>query len=355
MRICYFGIYDPNDSRNRGLIKGLKENGVEVVQCQVHPAQPFKYWKLFKKHRQIKDYDIMIVGFPGHPAMPLAKLICRKPIIFDAFVSLYDSNIFDRKNASPHSLEALKCWFLDWVSCSLADKVLLDTNEHIKYFVKTFGIRREKFKRVFIGSDDTIFSPKDYQKNTNEFLVLFQRSYSPLHGVEYIIEAAKKLEQENIRFNLFGHGQIHQMAVDLSKRLNVKNVNFVRPIPEEELVKHIARADICLGIFGRTSKARRVIPNKVYDALACRKAVITGESPAERELLKNRENVLFCKMASSKDLAEKILELKNNPELRNKIANNGYKLFKEKLFPRVLGKELKKICLKFLSPESPVF
>ena len=343
MKVCYFGIYDPNNSRNRGLIKGLKENGLEVIECRVDAREKHKYWKLFKKHRKIQNYDLMIVGFPGHSVMPLAKLVCRKPIIFDAFVSLYDSTVFDRRSASPYSFEAVKCWFLDWFSCRLADKVLLDTEEHIEYFVKTFGLRRGKFKRILVGSDESFFYPQNCPKDIDGFLVLFQGSYIPLHGIEYIIKAAKKLEKENIRFKLFGTGQTHKMAVELSHKLQVKNIDFMKPVPEKELAKQISRADVCLGIFGGTPKAKRVIPHKVYDALACGKPVVSGESPAAKELLTNRENVLFCQMACPDDLAEKILELKNNPRLRNQIAEKGYQLFRQRLTPKVLGKELKKI------------
>ena len=148
MKVCYFGIYDPDYSRNRVLIKGLTENGVQVLKCQVDPGKKYKYWKLYKKHRQIKDYDVMIVGFPGHPVMPLARLICKKPIIFDAFLSSYET-LLDRKIYSPRGLQALKNWLLDWLACKLADRILLDTKEHIKYFVKTFKIERNKFDRIF--------------------------------------------------------------------------------------------------------------------------------------------------------------------------------------------------------------
>jgi len=35
MTICYFGDYNSNYSRNRVIIKGLKENGVNVLECNV--------------------------------------------------------------------------------------------------------------------------------------------------------------------------------------------------------------------------------------------------------------------------------------------------------------------------------
>ena len=343
MTVCYFGIYDPNNSRNRELIRGLKENGVEIIECRVEPTQSFKNWQLFKKHRGIKNYDAMIVGFPGHPVVPLAKLISRKPIIFDAFVSLYDSNVFDRKSVSPYSFWALKYWLLDWLSCKLADRVLLDADEHIKYFIKTFSIKKEKFRRILVGTDETIFYPRDCQKNTDKFLLLFQGTYIPLQGVEYMVRAAKLLEDKDVQLNIVGRLKNYGPAIELSRELNAKNVNFIDFIPQKELAEQMAQADVCLGFFGDTPKAKRCGAFKVTEALAMKKPILTADTPAMREFLQDRENCLFCRGADAEDLAEKILELKNNPVLREKIAENGYKVYQERLTPRVLGRELKNI------------
>ena len=349
MKICYFGIYNPDYSRSRVLLKGLRENGAEVIECQITPTERFKYWKLFKGHRQIKNYDLMIIGYPNTLGLTLlSKLICRKKIVLDAFVSFYDSVIKDRKVYSSYSFRALKYWLLDWLGCKFADVILLDTEAHINYFVKEFGIKGEKFKRIFISCDEAIFYPQPRLENIDQFLVHFHGTFIPLQGIEYIIKAAKLLEGENIQFNLIGSGQTHQMVVDLSRKLKTKNVNFINFMPQKELVKYMAQADVCLGIFGSTSKATRVIPNKAYEAIAMKKPVITADSPAIRELFENRKNCLFCNIADEKDLAEKILELKNNPELRKKIAEGGYKLFKERLTPKILGKDLKNILEELL-------
>ena len=177
MKVCYFGIYNPNHPPNRILIKGLRKNDIEVIQCRVDPTKRFKYWNLFRKHLQVKNYDVMIVGFPGHPVMPLAKLICRKKIVFDAHLSLYEGGlargVYFSHNLKILNLKALKNWLLDYISCRLADKVILDTEEHIKYFVKTFGLNRNKAKRIFVGCDDDLFYPREHKKRTDKFLVNF--------------------------------------------------------------------------------------------------------------------------------------------------------------------------------------
>lgn len=343
IKICYFGIYNPNYSRNRVIIKGLGENGVEVLECRSDRKGIKKYFDLIKKHKIIKNkYDIMIVGFPGYQAMILAKILTRKKIIFDAFASIYDSMVNDRKVVKKYSVKAIYYFMLDWLSCKLADVILLDTYEQIKYFSEKFKINKNKFIRIFVGSDDEIIKPIKKDENGNYFLVHFHGSNIPLQGVNYIIEATKILENANIKFNIIG-SEIKEKY----KNIEHKNINFIDNIEYNKLGEFISKADISLGIFGDTEKARRVIPNKVYEALATKTAIITGKSPAINELLVDKENVLLCDMADSKDLADKILELKNNKELKNKIAENGYRLFKEKLTAKkIVWTFLKNITIK---------
>lgn len=277
----------------------------------------------------------MLVGFPGYQAIILARWLANKPIFFDAFTSLYDSMVSDRKAARLNSLEAKYYWFLDWLSCRLADRIIIDTQAHIDYFVENFKAKPEKFIRVFVGTDDRIMKPQEKQKTDNYFSVYFYGSCIPLQGVKYILEATKILEKENIRFNIIG-----SRIKKTFKEYGLANVNFINNVPYEKLPQYLGEADICLGVFGDTDKARRVIPNKVFDALALGQPVLTGASPAVRELLTDRENALFCRLADSKNLAEKILELKNDANLREKIAKNGYKLFSEKLTPRKIVADL---------------
>lgn len=340
MTICYFGIYDSQRSRNRIFIKGLRQNDVRVIECVSRQKGVGKYFNLIKKHWQIKkQYDVMIVGFPGYQAMLLARILTCRPIIFDAVESFYDS-IVDRGIAKPGSLAATYCWILDWLACHLADRVILDTSVQIDYFVKTFGIRRAKFQRIFIGSDDEAVYPLKKIESGGPFLVHFHGAFNPAQGVEFIIRAANLLEKENIKFNIIGRGQTYKDIRKLAQELRVINVNFIDSVGYEELREYMAQADVCLGIFGQTERARRAIPNKVYEALAAGKAVITGETPAIKELLINKKNVLFCNMADPEDLANKILELKNNNDFRLSIASGGYNLFKSELRPVILSRQL---------------
>jgi glycosyltransferase involved in cell wall biosynthesis len=339
LTICFFGRYDNKYSRNRILIKGLLDNGVKVIECRTELKGVIKYFDLIKKHWKIrKKYDVLFVAFPGWHLVVLAKFLTRRPVIFDAFVSVYDSTVFDRKNTKKGSLKAKYFWFMDWFSCKLADKVLLDTNEHIKYFVKEFGIKKDKFKRIFVGTDNDIFKLLDIKKKNSKFVIHYHGNVIPLQGVKYILESAKLLEQHSdIQFNLIGSRVKRRYENN-----NYKNINFINNVSYVELPKYIAQANICLGIFGDTNKTQRVIPNKVYECVACQKPVITSDTLAIRELFDEYDLALIT-TANSQKLAEVILELKNNPYLMKKLAQNGYNKFNNNCTLKKLGKKLIKI------------
>jgi len=344
IKVCYFGTYSSNYARNKVNIAGLRENGIEVVECRTDDGGLKKFFDLYKKHRLlINKYDIMVVGFMGHTLVPLAWFLTRFPrkkLVFDAFISTYDSNIFDRKKYSPYGLMALKYWFIDWLSCVLPDLVLMDAEAHADYMSRTFYIPRRKIKGLLVGCSDNIMYPRSQNKNTNDFLVHFHGTYIPTQGIPYIIRAAKMLENKGVRFNIVGKLSTYKESIDLAKELNVKNVSFFNYMPYEKLAEFMASADICLGAFGDTEKAKRTYIFKIVEAMAMKKASITGESPALLEFLTDRKDVLFCKLADSHDLADKIMELKNNSILRDNIAEGGYELYKRRLTSRAIGRDL---------------
>jgi len=222
----------------------------------------------------------------------------------------------------------------------LAQTVLLDTHEHIKYFSQTFSCDKKKFVRSVVGTDDEVFYPRRDSGGMSNFTVHFHGGFVPLQGVEYIVKTADILKNKEIIFRIIGKGQDYKKVKGIAGGLNLSNIVWIDRVDYNELPFYISNSDVCLGIFGDTGKAQRVIPNKVYEAISMAKPVISGDTPAIRELFTDRENILLCKVADPDDLAQKILEIKDVPDLRDKIANNGYEIFKNDGVPKAIGVKL---------------
>lgn len=367
MRICHFGTYESNYPLNKIVKKGLKKNGVNVLECHVPLWEEYRnkhgllsvmsilklcfllvvsYAKLSLKFlKECKSADAVLVSYIGQLDMLCLKallLVRKRPrIIFMPLVSLYDTAIVDRGLSGKNNPLSKILFCIDKWSMEAADAVILDTNEHINYISSLFGIKKEKFRRIWVGADEEIFFPKAAAEKESKFTVLFFGKYIPLHGLEYIIGAANLLKAErDIRFKMIGSGQLYDKIVGMARKFGVENIEFVEWVEQEKLVDEVAKADAVLGIFGGTEKSLRVIPNKVYQAIACKKPVITGDSAAIRELFVDRKSIYLCENKDSESLKKAILELKNNKILANRISENGYQLFEKEFNSENIGKAL---------------
>lgn len=350
LSVAYVGSYDSLYTRVRTVLKGLRKQGVYVIEC--NSKNPYKLVRLAiigVKYLMIAHrVDVLIVSEAGHAYVPLAKIlsfITRKPFIFDAFLSYYHINVFDTKSVSTHSLAGRYYYYMDKIGCLLADIVLLDTPQHINYFCETFNLSPDKFRCVPVGSDDEWFYPmSNGYINRKNFVVFLVASFYPLHGVEYVIQAAKLLENEkDIKFHIIGNGYTRPLTEVLIQQLNVTNVILKDPIPSYILPDLISQADICLGQFGNTQHAQLVVPAKVYDSLAMKKATITGAGQAVMGIFNNKQHIVYCPFANPQAIADAILLLKNNEQLREQIAENGYRLFRENFSLSHIGEKL--VCI----------
>ncbi|MEA3398216.1 MAG: glycosyltransferase [Patescibacteria group bacterium] len=181
------------------------------------------------------------------------------------------------------------------------------------------------------------------EDKNSKFIVFFHGTFIPLQGVEYIVRTANILKgHSDILFRFVGKGQTYNEVVEYVEKNRLSNVEFLGYVPVEDIPNYLQKADICLGIFGDVPKTKRVIPNKVYEGIAMNKPVLTADTPAIREVFKDRLNILLCKVADEKDLADKILELKEDRKLKNAISNNGYQFFIQHITSSVLVKKFLK-------------
>ncbi len=345
MKVCLFGTYLPGLMISI-LKKRLELQNIQVLECSEDVHKNFfsivaAYVKLAKKHKKL-NYDIMIIPlWRGAIAMPLAKLITRKPILWYANASAYDGLVNDRKTFKPNSIQAKFIILFEKLNARLSDMIIKESFADIDYFLEKFGGNKKKFRRLYLSADDKLFPPCLFKDSQESFKVLYFGKFIPFHGIEIIIEAAKILSNNNdIIFNFCGEGQTKKEMEDLVAKYKLKNVNFLGYIPHESLLKTIKESDVCLGVFGNTGKETRMITNKIYNVICSQKPLITIDTKAIHEIdLENEKNCILIPR-DPKKLSEAILFLKNNSNKRKEISKEGRKLFANKLSIEVTSKDL---------------
>lgn len=291
------------------------------------------------------NYDLIVVGFYGHFVQLLIRRLTRTPILFDAFVSNYDTLCFDRQLFAPDSLPGRAAFWLDRTTAHSATHLLLDTPRHADYFVQTFGLNAEKVSALPVGCQEHIFKPQPPHSNRNGVTqVLYYSTYLPLHGVTTVIRAAEQLRHQPICFRLIGHGPEYAAVRQLADMLHLDNITFLPPVSLPEIAAEIAVADICLGgHFGGSEKAGRVVPGKIYQMLAGGRPIIAAASPANSDLLTHGRNAWLIPGGDPPALAQAIETLHKDSALRQHLGAQGRQLYENACSEAVITEHLRKI------------
>jgi len=356
MRLCFLGAYDPSYPRNTVLKKGLRESSVEVGECRL-PKSKFwlRYPLFFFRHPgQVRRSDFIFVPEFCQKDVPLAKflsLVTSKKVVFDPLASRFETKITDWRRNPENSPQAWWNYKIDLWAFKFSDLILADTQTHKNYYCQKYGVRAQKVAVLPVGYDDSVFVPSCasvIKEKKDRFEVFFFGSFLPLHGVDVVVEAANIIRKEDpsVQFQLIGSGQTLPKVKSLASELGLDTIEFESWLPQSLLIQKIALADICLGIFGKTEKARRVVPHKIFQAMGMKKPVITARTLAVEEFFSHRENIFLCEDPEPESLARAILELKKDASLRDKIAREGHELVREKYCPAALGRRFKEILLE---------
>ena len=349
MRVCAFGSFDRAFDRSWILLEALEQSGVEVIYCHFdlwaghrHKTKLFPWrWLLLagrylagmigiaRQFRRSPRCDVLYVGYMGHLDLLFAALLNRKrrsTLVFDPCISLYNTLVEDRRIVNEGGLVARIIRRLDVMPCRLADLVLSDTTAHGDYFEEVLGVEPAKIHRVFIGAalewQRARWSPSDDKR----FEVLFYAKFSPLHGIPVILDAVERLKAEPIHFTFAGGGQLEDQVRQAVARSRSSAIEWIPWLERDALIERLQRCHLTLGIFGDTTKAAMVIPNKVFQALAMGVPVVTRDSPAIRELLEDGQSMFTC-AADGATLATVILTCRRNFAGVRAVAERGRDMF----------------------------
>ncbi len=310
MRALYFGTYDRDHPRNVNAIAAMRAAGVEVVERQV-PVRGrglLGALSVFGAETRLlpprrRAFDVVIVGYPGHFDVPRARRVARKrPLVFDAVLSLEDELVEVRRRFRPRSAAATVLRAVDSRALRLPDLVVCGTEAEAGY-LRGLGARRTAV--IFLGSDDDVFC----------------ETWSPTYPFSAlaVADASRGVIEEAAR-----------LVPELPVRI-------VEPgeIPADDRGIVFAHAGVVLGSF----RESRAIPPPVFDALATGAPVITADTAAARELLVDGESALLVAPGDAGALADALRQILADGALRTALAGRGRAIYAEWASSAALGRQ----------------
>lgn len=326
MRVLLWGTYDTSKPRTRILHAGMRAVGIEIQEIHatvwegIEDKSQLKGWssrlrilwrwlaaypRLLWRLARAPKPDLLLIGYPGVLDAYLAVFVGRIrgiPVVWDVFISIYDTVVEDRRMLSSGSLAARTLRGIERNALRRVDLAFMDTRSHARRVESLFGLPSNTCGAVWVGTETEHFDgdPQPAPREPGAPLrILFYGQFIPLHGIATIVEAARITRDLPVEWTLIGRGQETDRIRALLAADPLPNVQWIEWVDYNKLRHCLAAADLCLGIFGDSQKAASVIPNKVFQIVAAGRPLITRDSPAIREWLQDRPGCVYLVPAAN--------------------------------------------------------
>lgn len=289
----------------------------------------------FFKSLSVKNVDVVYATSTpltiGIPAM-LLKWIKRKPFFFE---------VRDQWPEIPIEMGFIRNPLLKWFLIKLERRIYLSScgvvalspgmAEGVKESLGTVD------RKVIIASncsDLDRFRPnvdsgslranKGWQ---DKFLLMHCGAMGRANGLDFLIEAAKKLqEHKDIHFVLAGGGSEAERLSESIKSNQLNNIEMVGTVPKHELPVYFAACDVSLVIFANYKILQHNSANKFFDSLSAGKPVLLNYSGWQRDEIENADAGFGTELCDLDEFVDKVLKLYNNRQMLPEMGANARKL-----------------------------
>lgn len=282
-------------------------------------------WKVHRKHGFDAIHacnppdDIFVVG-------KFFKIFFGKRFLFDHHdinPELYLAK-FGRKDFFYKVVLAWERWTFATADVSIATnesyrKIAIERGkmDPEKVFVVRSGPSLERLK---------ILPPNDSLKNGRRFLVGYVGVMGRQEGVHYLLEAAKHIVQEinrqDVHFGIVGGGTELDELKGMVKEMGLDEyVTFTGRVPDQEMLEMLNTADVCVNPDVYNEMNDKSTMNKIMEYMALAKPIVQFDLTEGR--FSAQDASLYAKRNDPIDMAEKIIELLDDPERRRAMGEFG--------------------------------
>jgi glycosyltransferase involved in cell wall biosynthesis len=186
-----------------------------------------------------------------------------------------------------------------------------------KVFVVRSGPQFERLKTL---------PPVPAWKNGRKFLVGYVGVMGTQEGIHLLLEAVhyivKEIAREDVQFCLVGAGTSFEEMRRMSQDLGIDDhVTFTGRVPDQQLLDVLNTADVCVNPDVANSMNDKSTMNKIMEYMALGKPIVQFDLTEGR--FTAQQASLYAAKNDPQDLARKILELLDAPELRQSMGEFG--------------------------------
>ena len=170
---------------------------------------------------------------------------------------------------------------------------------------------------------------KQFGIDTTKFNVIHFGSMNPANGLEYILDAAKILQDKSVKdiqFVFMGGGAVEPRLRSIVKDKALKNVQFLGLHPMATVVEVVNLCDVSVTTFRNLPILQTNSPNKLFDSLSAGKPIIVNSAGWTKDMVENENCGFFVDPDNASDFAEKLMLYKDDKEKLKVWGENARRL-----------------------------
>jgi glycosyltransferase involved in cell wall biosynthesis len=307
----------------------------------------FRYWKymiktyfIIKKILRKNKFDIHYFMMPVNINQTFS-LFYKKPFIagpvFYPWIDIDDTEYGEYSNKSNTLIDKIKYRLIRYNNKICKKKFITFLNNSDKIILTLPKVKKvlpnnleSKFEIIPVGCNTKYFLPSTEKNDTDKIAILFTAYLVKRKGLQYLLDAMKIIKlktDKNIVLNIVGDGPDKLYFENIMKKYQLKDcVNFIGFVEHNDTLKYFQNADIyCHPALGEPFGL------SIVEAMSCGLPIVVFNLGGAPEVLTEKNNNFIAEPRNTDDLANKLLALIENKELRIKtgqinrnIAVNNY-------------------------------
>jgi glycosyltransferase involved in cell wall biosynthesis len=210
-----------------------------------------------------------------------------------------------------------------------ADAVVV-VSTRLRDHLLSLDIPEKKVTVLYNGADVTRFRPdverarevRRAHRLDGSLVVGFIGSLKPWHGLDLLLKSARTVldGDADIRWLVVGNGPLLESLKELARREGLEPaVQFAGAVPRDAAPAYIGAMDIAVAPAPRLENYH-FSPIKIFEYMASGRAVVAPRYPDIERVIRHRENGLLVDPGDHEQLAEGILELARDRDLRIQLG-----------------------------------
>lgn len=218
--------------------------------------------------------------------------------------------LHNRSLAEAISLEAL-----------IAARQVVAVSSGVARWLEGEGVDPGKIEVIANGVDADRFAP-EFRTDCTEPVIGFVGTLKPWHGLEVLVDAAARLNEQGLQFRLLLVGDGPERAAleaALAERGLTAQSELTGAVDPADIPGLLARMDLAVAPYPDIA-GFYFSPLKVMEYMAAGRAVVASRIGDIDGLVKHGETGLLCLPGDSVALAEALATLIRNPALRTRLG-----------------------------------